>query len=99
MSRSKWKGLFLCYSLYKKYLYFKNSNINSFIKIHTRSSNVLSEFIGAHFQVYNGLKFLNVFVSENKVGHKFGEFVYTRKLRKFIHLKPNNNKKRKIKKK
>ena len=61
--------------------------MNIFIKLHTRSSNILREFIGAHFKVYNGLKFLNVFVSENKVGHKFGEFVYTRKLRKFIHIK------------
>ena len=98
MSRSKWKGSFLCYSLYKKYLYFKKKNLNIFFEIYTRSSTVLSEFVGGHFKVYNGLKFLNVFVTENKVGHKFGEFVYTRKLRKCIHIK-SAGKKRNIKKK
>jgi len=97
MSRSKWKGLFLCYSLYKKYLYLKKLNINTAISIHNRSSTVLNEFVGGHFKVYNGLKFLNVFITENKIGHKFGEFVFTRKLRKCIHLK-DNVKKRNIKK-
>jgi len=98
MSRSKWKGVFVCYSLYKKYLHFKKLNINNFIQIFNRGSTVVNEFVGGHFKVYNGLKFLNVFVTENKVGHKFGEFSYTRKLRKCIHLK-SNDKNRKIKKK
>ena len=98
MSRSKWKGVFLCYSLYKKYLYLKKKNINNFIQIYNRGSTVLNEFVGAHFKVYNGLRFLNVFVTENKVGHKFGEFSYTRKLRKCIHIK-SNVKKRNLKKK
>lgn len=71
---------------------------NTFIHVYSRGSMVISEFVGGHFKVYNGLKFLNVFITENKVGHKFGEFAYTRKLRKFIHLKSNNRKK-KIKKK
>jgi small subunit ribosomal protein S19 len=98
MSRSKWKGVFLCYSLYKKYLYLKKANINTFIQIYNRSSTILNEFVGAHFKVYNGLRFLNVFVTENKVGYKFGEFSYTRKLRKCIHIK-SNVKKRNLKKK
>ena len=97
MSRSKWKGVFLSHSLYKKYLYFKKANLNNFIQIFNRSSMVISEFVGGHFKVYNGLKFLNVFITENKVGHKFGEFAYTRKLRKCIHLK--SNEKKKVKKK
>jgi len=96
MSRSKWKGLFLCHSLYKRYLYLKKANINNFIQIHNRSSTVLLEFIGTHFKVYNGLKFLNVIVTEDQVGHKFGEFAYTRKLRKCIHIK-SNIKKRNLK--
>ena len=96
MSRSKWKGLFLCHSLYKKYLYLKKKvNINTFIQVYNRSSTVLAEFIGTHCKVYNGLKFLNVLVTEDKVGHKFGEFAYTRKLRKCIHI--NNDKRRKNK--
>jgi small subunit ribosomal protein S19 len=88
----------LCHSLYKKYLYLKKANINTFIQIYNRSSTVLNEFVGAHFKVYNGLRFLNVFVTENKVGCKFGEFSYTRKLRKCIHIK-SNVKKRNLKKK
>ena len=86
MSRSKWKGAFICYSLYKKYLYFKKIKMKNFIQIYNRSSVVLSEFVGGHFKVYNGLKLINVFVTENKVGHKFGEFSFKRKLRKCIHL-------------
>ena len=94
MSRSKWKGVFLCHSLYKKYLYFKKSNINNFIQVFNRGSTILNEFVGGHFKVYNGLKFLNVFITENKVGHKFGEFSYTRKLRKCIHFKGSDGKKK-----
>lgn len=96
MSRSKWKGVFLCYSLYKKY--FLNKIKYDYINIYTRSSVILSEFVGAHFKVYNGLKFIKVFITENKVGHKFGEFAFTRKLRKFIHAK-DNSKKKNLKKK
>ncbi len=92
MSRSKWKGVFICYSLYKKYLYLKKKNINNFIQIYNRSSVVLNEFVGGHFKVYNGLKFINLFVTENKIGHKFGEFSFTRKIRKYIHV--GNDKKK-----
>ena len=53
----------------------------------------MNEFVGGHFKVYNGLKFINLFVTENKIGHKFGEFSFTRKLRKCIHL--NSDKKKK----
>lgn len=97
MSRSKWKGVFVCYSLYKKYLYLKKKNLNDFIQVYNRSSIVLNEFVGGHFKVYNGWKFINLFVTEVKVGYKFGEFSFTRKLRKFIHSKTDD--KKKIKKK
>jgi small subunit ribosomal protein S19 len=93
MSRSKWKGMFVCYSLYKKYLVFKKAKTNIFIKIYNRSSVVLNEFVGGHFKVYNGLKFINLFVTENKIGCKFGEFSFTRKLRRCIHLKSEIKKK------
>jgi small subunit ribosomal protein S19 len=86
----------LSYSLYKKYFLYKNKY--DFIKIYARNSMILTEFIGAHFHVYNGCKFLKIFITENKVGHKFGEFSFTRKLRKFIHSK-DNLKKKNIKKK
>ena len=94
MSRSKWKGVFLCHSLYKKYLYFTKANINNVIHVFIRGSTILNECVGGDFKVYNCLKFLNVFITENKVGHKFGEFSYTRKLRKCIHFKGSDGKKK-----
>jgi len=76
----------------------KKKNVNIFIQIYDRGSIVLNEFVGCHFKIYNGLKFTNVFITENKVGYKFGEFCFTRKLRKCIHMK-TNLKKKNIKKK
>ncbi len=92
MIRSKWKGLFFSYIIYKKYLFSKKKY--NFIKLYSRNSTILLEFLGLHFKVYNGIRFINVFVTENKIGHKFGEFSYTRKLRKFLH---SNSKKKKKK--
>jgi small subunit ribosomal protein S19 len=86
--------MFVCYSLYKKFLFFKKAKINNFIQIYNRSSVVLNEFVGGHFKVYNGLKFINLFATENKVGCKFGEFSFTRKLRRCIHLKSAIKKKK-----
>lgn len=93
MSRSKWKGLFISYFILKKYSFFKKKK--TFIKLFARNSSILLEFIGIHFKVYNGIRFINVFITENKVGHKFGEFSFTRKLGKFIHQKKRVKKKNK----
>ena len=87
MSRAKWKGLFFSYFIYKKYLFSKKKY--KFIKLFSRNSTILMEFLGFHFKVYNGIRFINVFITENKIGYKFGEFSYTRKIRKFIHSKNN----------
>jgi small subunit ribosomal protein S19 len=65
----------------------------NFIEVYTRNSTILVEFVGMHFKIHNGIRLINVFITENKVGFKFGEFCYTRKLRKCIHLKNNNKKK------
>jgi small subunit ribosomal protein S19 len=73
-------------------LFLKKKNINNFIQIYNRNSVVLNEFVGGHFKVYNGLKFINLFVTENKIGHKFGEFSFTRKLRRCIHIKSDKKK-------
>lgn len=91
MSRSKWKGLFFSYLIYKKYLFSKKKY--NHIKLYSRNSTILAELLGIHFKVYNGNRFINVFITENKIGHKFGEFSYTRKIRKFIHGKLNLKKK------
>lgn len=95
MSRSKWKGVYFSYIIYKKYLFSKKKY--NFIKWYTRNSTILIEFLGLHFKVYNGIRFINVFITENKIGFKFGEFAYTRRLRKFLHINSKINKKKKIK--
>ena len=79
MSRSVWKGPFYEEYLLKKAEDVRNSGkINAVIKIWTRRSVILPEFVGLTFGVYNGKKFIPVSVNESMVGHKFGEFSPTR---------------------
>ena len=79
MTRSTWKGPF-----YEEYLLKKADDVrksgktNQVIKIWTRRSTILPEFVGLTFGVYNGNKFIPVSINENMVGHKFGEFSPTR---------------------
>jgi len=78
MSRSVWKGPFVDGYLLNKAEAARNSTRNEIIKIWSRRSTILPQFVGLTFGVYNGKKFLPVQVSENMVGHKFGEFSPTR---------------------
>ena len=79
MSRSVWKGPFYEEYLLKKAQDVRDSGkINAVIKIWTRRSTILPEFVGLTFGVYNGKKFIPVSVNESMVGHKFGEFSPTR---------------------
>ena len=79
MTRSTWKGPF-----YEDYLLKKVEDVklsgktNQVIKIWTRKSTILPEFVGFTFGVHNGNKFIPVSINENMVGHKFGEFSPTR---------------------
>src|SRR4051795_7291294 len=78
MSRSVWKGPFIDGYLLKKAEATRASGRNEVIKIWSRRSTILPQFVGLTFGVYNGHKFLPVQVTENMVGHKFGEFSPTR---------------------
>ena len=79
MTRSTWKGPFYEEYLLKKAEDVRNSGkTNQVIKIWTRRSTILPEFVGLTFGVYNGHKFIPVSINENMVGHKFGEFSPTR---------------------
>lgn len=73
MKRVKWKGPY--YNLIQK-LNTKNFLIS-------RNSEILPKFIGLNFQVHNGKTLSNIFITNEMVGHKFGEFVFTRKKFKF----------------
>ena len=78
MSRSLKKGPFVDAKLLKKVLAQKSAGSRDPIKTWSRSSTVVPEFVGHSFMVHNGNKFLKVFVTEDMVGHKLGEFSHTR---------------------
>ena len=76
MARSIKKGPFLDEYLLKKVEVAKKDNRP--IKTWSRRSTVIPEFVGVTFAVHNGKKFVPVFITENMVGHKLGEFAPTR---------------------
>ena len=78
MARSVWKGPFVDGYLLKKAEKARVSGRNEIIKTGSRRSTIMPQFVGLTFGVYNGRKFLPVLVTENMVGHKFGEFAPTR---------------------
>ncbi len=78
MSRSVWKGPFVDGYMLKKADKSRASGRNEIIKVWSRRSTILPQFVGLTFGVYNGNKFLPVSVTENMIGHKFGEFAPTR---------------------
>jgi small subunit ribosomal protein S19 len=78
VARSVWKGPFVDGYLIKKAETTRASGRREIIKIWSRRSTILPQFVGLTFGVYNGHKFIPVFVTENMVGHKFGEFSPTR---------------------
>ena len=78
MPRSIWKGPFFDRYLIKKAETVKASGRSDVVKIWSRRSTILPQFVGVTFGVHNGKKFVPVSVSENMVGHKFGEFAPTR---------------------
>ncbi|UZP68610.1 30S ribosomal protein S19 [Desulfovibrio mangrovi] len=78
MPRSLKKGPFVDDHLYKKVEKAQESGDRRVIKTWSRRSTILPEMVGLTFAVHNGKKFIPVFVTENMVGHKVGEFAPTR---------------------
>ena len=78
MTRSVWKGPFVDGYLLKKAEAAHASGRHEVIKTWSRRSTILPDFVGLTFGVHNGKKFIPVLVTENMVGHKFGEFAPTR---------------------
>ena len=81
MGRSVKKGPFVQEALAKKVETLNSKSEKRVIKTWSRSSTVLPEFVGHTFAVHNGNKFIPVYVTENMVGHKLGEFAPTRLFR------------------
>ena len=79
MARSLNKGPFIDASLAKKVEVANNAEKKEVIKTWSRRSTIYPNFIGLTFAVHNGKEFIPVYVTEDMVGHKLGEFVPTRK--------------------
>lgn len=78
MSRSSKKGAFVDASLMKKVVEMNASQKKKPIKTWSRRSTIFPEFVGLTFEVHNGKTFIKVYVTEDMVGHKLGEFSPTR---------------------
>lgn len=90
MARSKWKVPFVNYNLLNTIV--KNQN-RTIIRTKSRSSTILQSFIGLVFEVYSGRTYNKVYIDEKMVGHKLGEFVFTRKIGRIHEKKGKKNKK------
>lgn len=75
MPRSIWKGPYIRLDLLKKIKQKAKQKIKSW----SRDTMIIPDFLGSQFDIYNGKKFVTVSVSEEMIGHKFGEFAPTRK--------------------
>ena len=81
MARSLKKGFFVDESLLEKVERMENSGTKRVIKTWSRRSTVTPDMVGHTIAVHNGSKFIPVYISENMVGHKLGEFAMTRTFR------------------
>ena len=81
MSRSLKKGPYINIKLENKVLAMNESGKKAVVKTWARASMISPDFVGHTIAVHNGNKFIPVYVTENMVGHKFGEFSQTRNFR------------------
>ena len=81
MSRSLKKGPFISVKLEKKILAMNESGKKAVVKTWSRATTISPDFVGHTIAVHNGNKFVPVYVTENMVGHKLGEFSMTRTFR------------------
>lgn len=94
MNRSIWKPSYVNYFLINTILKNKKRTI---IRTKARSSTILQSFIGLNFAVYNGRKYVKFYIDRKMVGHKLGEFSFTRKVGR-VHEKRLKNPKGSLKK-
>lgn len=92
MTRSLKKGPFIAYHLLKKIDNMNNNNRKDTIITWSRSSTILPNMVGHTIAIYNGRQHVPIFISDQLVGHKLGEFVSTRTFRS--HIKTDKKSKR-----
>jgi len=81
MARSQKKGPYVDEKLFRKVMNLKNTGAHATIRTWARRCTIVPEFVGQRFEVHNGKIFHGVYVSEDMVGHKLGEFSPTRTFR------------------
>ena len=81
MSRSIKKGPFVSQSLFKRVVEASKSSDTQMVRTYSRCSTIIPQMVGMTISVYNGKSWIPVYVSENLVGHKLGEFAPTRVFR------------------
>ena len=81
MTRSSKKGPYIDQKLFKKVMKQKESDEKTPIKCWVRACQIPPEFVGHRFAIYNGRKFIEVYITESMVGHRLGEFAPTRTFR------------------
>jgi small subunit ribosomal protein S19 len=81
MSRSTKKGPFVHHKLLRKVEHMNDAGERKLVRVYKRASVIVPEFIGHNFEVYNGKKWFPVYVTEELIGHRFGEFSPTRHFR------------------
>ncbi len=91
MSRSLKKGPFVEESLMKKVVAMNEAGEKKVVKTWSRASTIFPEFVGHTFAVYDGRKHVPVYVTEDMVGHKLGEFAPTRTYKGHAGSKTSNN--------
>ena len=91
MSRSIKKGPYVQEALYKRVLAMNEAGEKKVLKTWSRASTIFPEFVGHTFAVHDGRKHVPVYVTEDMVGHKLGEFAPTRTYRGHAGSKTSNN--------
>ena len=81
MARSQKKGPYVDEKLFKKIMNLKAAGANTSIRTWSRRCTIVPEFVGHRFEVHNGKVFTPVYITEDMVGHKLGEFSPTRTFR------------------
>ncbi len=81
MARSLKKGPYVDYKLYRKIQKLNESGKKEVVKTWARASMIIPDFVGHTIAVYNGMKFIPVYITEDMVGHRLGEFSMTRTFR------------------
>ncbi len=81
MSRSQKKGPYVDEKLYRRVVRLKQQGATTPLRTWARSCTIVPEFVGQKFEIHNGKNFHSLFVTEDMVGHKLGEFSPTRSFR------------------